>query len=142
MTQKEKKKRAADIVAALKEKYPSALCALEYDGDPWRLLVMGRLSAQCTDARVNVVCRDLFARYPDVYAMAAAESMDNRYALGIIHISAHQIADTRVLRNKVQGLPVIACSHFAYPYQVLQPTSHLLWFVVVVLPYNTAYSMR
>jgi endonuclease-3 len=96
MTQKEKKKRAADVVGALKEKYPSALCALEYDGDPWRLLVMGRLSAQCTDARVNVVCRDLFARYPDVYAMAAAEYADVEklvFSCGVYKVKAKNLVD-------------------------------------------------
>ena len=96
MTQKEKKKRATDVVGALKEKYPSALCALEYDGDPWRLLVMGRLSAQCTDARVNVVCRDLFARYPDVYAMAAAEYADVEklvFSCGVYKVKAKNLVD-------------------------------------------------
>ena len=64
---------AATVVSRLKEKYPSAECALRYEGDPWRLLVMGRLSAQCTDARVNLVCPALFAAYPDAYAMAKAD---------------------------------------------------------------------
>ena len=73
MTKKEKSARLAEAAKRLLTLYPEAECALEYGGDPWRLLVMGRLSAQCTDARVNVVCRDLFREYPDVYAMAAAE---------------------------------------------------------------------
>ena len=76
MTEKEKKARMAAIVAALKEVYPEALCALEAGGDPWKLLVMGRLSAQCTDARVNIVCRDLFARYPTAADLAAAPLAD------------------------------------------------------------------
>ena len=57
-------------VEKLKEIYPDSVCALEYEGDPWRLLVMARLSAQCTDARVNIVCRELFERFPDAAAMA------------------------------------------------------------------------
>lgn len=57
----------------LKALYPQAQCSLDYGGDPWRLLVMARLSAQCTDARVNIVSVPLFARYPDVQSMAAAE---------------------------------------------------------------------
>lgn len=96
MTEKEKKKRAADVVEALKEIYPSALCALEYEGDPWRLLVMGRLSAQCTDARVNIVCRDLFARYPDVYAMATAEYADVEklvFSCGVYKVKAKNLVD-------------------------------------------------
>lgn len=72
-SKKAKKERAARIVAALKEIYPDAACALEFGGDPWRLLVMGRLSAQCTDARVNLVCRTLFSVYPNAEAMAKAD---------------------------------------------------------------------
>lgn len=70
MTKAEKKKRLSLIVERLKDVYPDAECALHYDGDPWKLLVMGRLSAQCTDARVNIVCEELFEKFPDVYAMA------------------------------------------------------------------------
>lgn len=70
MTKKEKKERLALIVERFKEIYPDATCALEYGGDPWRLLVMGRLSAQCTDARVNIVCRELFKVFPTARDMA------------------------------------------------------------------------
>ena len=85
MTQKQKQARMQEIVRRLKEIYPSALCALEWGGqdgfldeeavrrEGWRLLVMARLSAQCTDARVNIVCRDLFHRFPTVEAMANAD---------------------------------------------------------------------
>ena len=73
MTKTEKKKRLAEIVERLKEIYPSAECALHYGGDPWKLLVMGRLSAQCTDARVNIVSEELFARFPDALSMAEAD---------------------------------------------------------------------
>ncbi len=70
MTKQEKKTRLSEIVSRLKEIYPDAECALHYGGDPWRLLVMGRLSAQCTDARVNIVCEELFKRFPTAEAMA------------------------------------------------------------------------
>ena len=70
MTKAEKKKRLSEIVERLKEIYPSAECALNYGGDPWKLLVMGRLSAQCTDARVNIVCEELFRRFPSALDMA------------------------------------------------------------------------
>ena len=70
MTKKEKRERLSAIVERFKEIYPEATCALEYGGDPWRLLVMGRLSAQCTDARVNIVCRELFSVFPTAQAMA------------------------------------------------------------------------
>ncbi len=69
---KEKKERMAEIVRRLEGIYPEAVCALEYGGEPWRLLVMARLSAQCTDARVNIVCRELFAEYPTPEALANA----------------------------------------------------------------------
>ena len=73
MTKKEKKDRLYAIVERLKLVYPEATCALEYEGDPWKLLVMGRLSAQCTDARVNIVCRELFREFPNAEAMATGE---------------------------------------------------------------------
>lgn len=76
MTKKEKKELFAKIVEELKNIYPDALCALEYEGEPWRLLVMGRLSAQCTDARVNVVCRELFEKYPTARALADGDIAD------------------------------------------------------------------
>lgn len=66
------KKRAENADSVLEMLYPDALCSLEAEGDPWRLLVMARLSAQCTDERVNIVCRDLFAAYPDARSMAEA----------------------------------------------------------------------
>jgi len=66
----------AEAVARLEEVYPEALCALEWQGEPWRLLVMGRLSAQCTDARVNIVCRELFEKYPDNSSLADAPIED------------------------------------------------------------------
>lgn len=73
MTEKAKKARMREIVARLKTVYPVPVCALESGGDAWRLLVMGRLSAQCTDARVNLVCRELFEKFPSAEAMANAD---------------------------------------------------------------------
>ncbi|MBQ7669633.1 MAG: endonuclease III [Clostridia bacterium] len=67
------KAKGALIAERMKEVYPDSACALEYEGDPWRLLVMARLSAQCTDARVNIVCRELFEVFPDCGAMASGE---------------------------------------------------------------------
>ncbi len=65
------KSDAASIVERLKEAYPEDICSLEY-ASPWQLLVSVRLSAQCTDARVNLVTPALFARYPDAKTMAKA----------------------------------------------------------------------
>ena len=72
MTQNDKKEVMARVVEVLKGLYPEAKCSLEYDGDPWKLLVMGRLSAQCTDERVNIVCRELFEKFPSAHALASA----------------------------------------------------------------------
>ena len=64
------KQKAIKIYENLKKLYPESECTLYHDGDPWRLLVMARLSAQCTDARVNIVSKTLFEEIPDVYTMA------------------------------------------------------------------------
>ncbi len=70
------KQRAAFVCAALKEIYPDSECGLIWTGDPFRLLIMAILSAQCTDARVNAVSETLFAHYPTAYDMAAAPLED------------------------------------------------------------------
>ena len=67
-----KKQRALEAVRRLKIEYPDAGCSLDYD-QAWKLLVSVRLAAQCTDARVNVVVEDLYAKFPDVEALAAAD---------------------------------------------------------------------
>ena len=61
------------LISELKEIYPDPRCGLDYGTDPWKLLVMARLSAQCTDERVNLTSKDLFAKYPAVKAMADAD---------------------------------------------------------------------
>ena len=66
-----KKELALEVIKRLKTAYPDADCTLDYD-QAWKLLVSVRLAAQCTDARVNVVVQDLFARYPSVAALASA----------------------------------------------------------------------
>lgn len=70
-----KKQRAAIIIERLREAYPDAACTLEYD-EAWKLLVEVRLAAQCTDARVNIVVQDLYAKYPTVAALAEAKPED------------------------------------------------------------------
>ena len=67
-----KEKLALEVIDRLKKEYPDAGCTLDYD-QAWKLLVSVRLAAQCTDARVNVVVEDLYAKYPDVASLAAAE---------------------------------------------------------------------
>ena len=68
-------KRVAGVVEALRESYPDPRCALEYEKD-YELMIAVRLSAQCTDARVNLVTPALFAAYPTLEAMAAAPIED------------------------------------------------------------------
>ena len=63
------------IIEILKNRYPDALCALHYSKD-YELMIAVRLSAQCTDARVNLVTPALFAAYPTLEAMAAADIAD------------------------------------------------------------------
>ncbi len=70
-----KKQLAQEVIARLKEEYPDAGCTLDYD-QAWKLLVSVRLAAQCTDERVNIVVQDLYAKYPDVDALAAADVED------------------------------------------------------------------
>ena len=60
------------IIAQLKELYPDALCSLQYEKD-YELLFAVRLSAQCTDARVNLVTPALFARFPTLESFAQAD---------------------------------------------------------------------
>jgi len=65
------------LMARLDELYPTdGVCYLDYDEEPWHLLIATILSAQCTDSRVNQVTPGLFARYPTLEAMAAADISD------------------------------------------------------------------
>ena len=100
MKKSEKKERIAQIIIELKKVYPEAMCALEFDGEPWKLLVMGRLSAQCTDARVNIVCRELFAKYPTCEDLARAsyeEIEEIRRPCGLFRTKAQSIKDACVM---------------------------------------------
>lgn len=88
------------LARELEKLYPGAECALEWDGDPWKLLVMGRLSAQCTDARVNIVCRDLFRKYPTVRDMAdcdLAELEERIRPCGLFRTKAESLRGAAVI---------------------------------------------
>lgn len=67
-----RKERAVAAVERLEKLYPNAICSLEYT-DAFQLLIATRLSAQCTDKRVNMVTPTLFAEFPDPQSMASAE---------------------------------------------------------------------
>lgn len=101
------RKSAAEIVARLERYYPDAACALEYGGEPWKLLIMGRLSAQCTDARVNIVCRVLFERFPTLEAVAGCELAELEEIVrscGLYKVKAKNIKDScAMLINEYGG---------------------------------------
>ena len=101
-----KKELALAVIDRLKEEYPDAGCTLDYD-HAWQLLVSVRLAAQCTDARVNVVVEELFAKYPSVAALAAAEPEDIEAIVkpcGLGHSKARDIsACMRMLRDEYHG---------------------------------------
>lgn len=74
-TEQRKQALALEVIERLRNEYPGAKCTLDYD-DAWKLLVSVRLAAQCTDARVNVVVEDFYAKYPDIESLAEADVDD------------------------------------------------------------------
>lgn len=95
------------IVDALKQEYPIAECSLDY-GKAWQLMVAVRLAAQCTDARVNLVTPVLFAKYPTLTALAAANVVDIELIIkscGFFHSKAKDIhASANMLLSEYNGL--------------------------------------
>ena len=102
------KQKMSQVVDLLKNKYPAAECSLEYTGEPWRLLVMGRLSAQCTDARVNIVCRELFEKFPTARALADGDIEEIERIVrpcGLYHTKAADIkAECKLLCDEYGGV--------------------------------------
>ena len=98
-----KQELAAICIARLKAEYPDSDCTLDYD-HAWQLLVSVRLAAQCTDARVNVVVQELFAKYPGVKELAAADPADIEAIVkpcGLGHSKARDIsACMRMLHDR------------------------------------------
>ncbi len=101
-----KKKLALEIIKRLKEEYPDADCTLDYN-EAWKLLVSVRLAAQCTDARVNIIVKDLYAKYPDVNTLAEASAEDIEDIIrpcGLGHSKARDISRCmKVLRDTYNG---------------------------------------
>ncbi|MGN0640999.1 MAG: endonuclease III [Oscillospiraceae bacterium] len=97
-----KKELAAEVIARLKAEYPEVKCALIYE-KPHELLIATRLSAQCTDKRVNLVTPALFKRFPTVEAFADAEVSEvEEYikSCGLFHTKARDIVEMcRQLRD-------------------------------------------
>ena len=98
---------ALEIIMRLKQEYPDAECSLDYN-EAWKLLVGVRLAAQCTDARVNVVVQDLYERFPDVDALAAADVEEIEKIVkpcGLGHSKARDIsACMKILRDRYNGM--------------------------------------
>ena len=101
-----KKELAAVCIARLRDAYPDADCTLDYE-HAWQLLVEVRLAAQCTDARVNVVVQELFARYPGILPLADAAPEEIEAIVkpcGLGHSKARDIsACMRMLRDTYGG---------------------------------------
>lgn len=96
MNKSQKKKLSADVVDVLEKVYPDAVCSLEYS-QPYQLLIAVRLSAQCTDARVNVVTKVLFEKYPTLESIANADLADIEDIVkpcGLYKTKAKSIVDT------------------------------------------------
>lgn len=102
----EKQALALEIIDRLKKEYPIAECTLDYN-EAWKLLVSVRLAAQCTDARVNVIVEKLYAKYPDVNALAEADVEDIEQIVrpcGLGRSKARDIsACMKVLRDQYNG---------------------------------------
>ena len=102
-----KKKLAAEVIERLKREYPEVKCALIYE-KPHELLIATRLSAQCTDKRVNLVTPALFARFPTIDAFAeadAAEVEEYIKSCGLYHTKARDIVEMcRQLRDIYGGI--------------------------------------
>ncbi len=90
-----KKQRAEKAVQILKDCYPDAACSLIYD-EPYQLMIAARLSAQCTDARVNIVTKTLFQKYPTLKSFAEAslpELEQDIKPCGFYHLKAKSIIE-------------------------------------------------
>ncbi len=91
---KKERQRVEEVLRRLDEQYTTEYkCYLNHE-TPWQLLVATILSAQCTDARVNIVTKDLFVKYPDVTAFASAdleELEQDIHATGFYHNKAKNI---------------------------------------------------
>ncbi len=102
-----KKERAIEIIELLKTEYPEAVCQLNAD-TPFQLLVATRLSAQCTDARVNLVTPALFEKYPTENELAEAEIEDVEnliHSCGFYHGKARDLVGmAKAVRDVHKGV--------------------------------------
>ena len=94
-----KKERINEIIKILNEEYGTDFKTYLEHNNAWELLVATILSAQCTDARVNIVTKDLFVKYPDVHAFAKAKQSELE----------KDIYSTGFYKNKAKN--IIACAN-------------------------------
>lgn len=99
-----KKERAKSAVKLLKELYPNVRCTLDYE-TPLQLLIATQLAAQCTDARVNIVSKTLFKKYPDCYSFANADYDE----------LCEDIRSTGFFRNKAKNI-ILCCNKIISDY--------------------------
>lgn len=85
----DKKKLATELISLLEKEYPGAVCSLSYKKD-YELLFATRLAAQCTDERVNMQTPALYARYPSLEALAAAELTELEEYIRPLRVLPHQ----------------------------------------------------
>ncbi len=103
---KREKERALAVFERLRTAYPDVRCTLDYK-NPLQLLIMTILAAQCTDARVNIVCRDLFRKYetPEAFANAAPGALEEAiHACGFFNQKARAIRQScAIIIEKYNG---------------------------------------
>ncbi len=92
------------IISALEQIYPNVQCGLHWQGDPYRLLIMAILSAQCTDARVNMVSESLFKQFPTPTDMANAPLEDIENAIRSVGLYRSK---SRALKECCQRLTTV-----------------------------------
>ena len=90
------------IIDTLKELYPEGLCSLQYEKD-YELLFAVRLSAQCTDARVNMVTPALFARFPTLEAFAEADPQRGGRIHPLLRVLQREVQRSGSLRPTAAG---------------------------------------
>lgn len=102
-----KKERALLAIELLKQVYPDAICSLDYE-KPHELLISTRLAAQCTDARVNIVTKDLYQKYQSLEDFASADLAELEEMVrpcGFYHTKAKDIiAMSQMLLDQYDGV--------------------------------------
>lgn len=94
------------IIELLEKRYPDTECGLKWEDEPYRLLIMAILSAQCTDARVNIVSKTLFERFPTPYDMAKAELSEIEkeiHSVGLYRSKAKALKECCIRLTEVYG---------------------------------------